>query len=162
MVSGGTHIGLFGKDLEAAEREWTVEERLARCPPEVGILFRVEAVSCAAISHYACPVSGEGEWYTTPPRLELFGYDVHKWTEHGATLNHCWSGARRRWVDLRPGAKQWASRTAREAVEQFALRRKRQLYVLKRQIARAEEELSLTDHILGDGQRGRPHAPVAA
>jgi hypothetical protein len=109
-----------------------------------GVLFRVEAVRYAAITPYADPITGDGEWYTTDPKLELFAYGVHKWTEHGATLKDEWSGSRRRWVDLRSPGKQWASHTAEEAVLQFAQRRKRQIWILERQLKRARMELGLT------------------
>lgn len=101
-------------------------------------LFRVEAVS------YSEVIDAEAERYgSTPPRLELFPLQVRKWTQHGATLEE-YSGMRRRWVDLRPDAKQYASRTAAEAIEQFAKRRRAQIYILQAQIARAERELALT------------------
>jgi hypothetical protein len=126
----------YGTPLKQA-REWQWEG---------DHLFRVEAVSYAAIQPYADPVSGEGAWYTTDPRLEVTGYEVRNWTEHGATLE---TFSRRKWVDLRPHAKQWASRTIEEAVEQFRLRRKRQIYILERQLARARYEMDLTDTIVG-------------
>ena len=101
-------------------------------------LFRVEAV------RYSQYVDPDAERYeTTAPRLELFPLQVRKWTQHGATLEE-YSGCRRRWVELRPDAKQYASRTAAEAVEQFAKRRRAQIYILQAQIARAERELALT------------------
>jgi hypothetical protein len=101
-------------------------------------LFRVEAVS------YSYTVDADREEYgSTDPRLEAFALEVLRFTEHGATLREM-SGARNRWVNLRPGAKQYASRTVAEAVEQFASRRRAQIYILRRQLARAERELALT------------------
>jgi hypothetical protein len=138
----GTPVHLH--DLEATSV--LAQQRLAGDGDEVGVLFRVEAVRYAAVS-YPAYCDGHGEWYTTDPRLEVHAYWVHNWTECGATLREM-NGARRRWVDLRPGAKQWASRDLAEAVRQFAERRRRQIYVLKRKLARAEQELALT----------RPHA----
>lgn len=130
-------------DLEAATV--LAQQRLAGDGDEVGVLFRVEAVRYAAIQPYADPVTGDGEWYTTDPRLEVHAYWVYRWTEHGATLRYIEPRSfRPKWVDLRPGAKQWASRDVAEAVRQFAERRRRQIYVLKRQLARAERELALT------------------
>lgn len=127
--------------IELAQR--ITDERAA------GVLYRVEAVSYAAIQHYADPISGEGEWYSTGPRLELFAFPVQRWTEHGATLFR-YSGARPKWVDLRDGAKQWASRTGVEAVAQFADRRKRQIYIIGKQMQRATRELDLTRSVLDD------------
>ena len=118
----------------------SIEQALLRIY-EPDTLFRIEAVSYAAIAPYADPVTGDGEWYTTKPKLEVSAYPVAKWTEHGATLK-IWSGARPKWVDLRPG-KQWASRTIEEAVRQFEQRRARQIWILQRQLASAEYERKL-------------------
>lgn len=109
------------------------------------VLFRVEAVQ------YSYVADAEREEYrATDPKLEVFAFDVVKWTEHGATLD-TWSGARRRWVDLRPGAKQWASRTVDEALAKLAARRKRQLYILGKQVARAQREIDLCERALNKG-----------
>lgn len=95
-------------------------------------LWRVEAV------RYSYIADAESERYdVTDPKLELFLVSVRRWTSHGARL---YSG---RWVDLRDGAKQWASRTPAQALDQFALRRERQIYILERQLARARNELAL-------------------
>lgn len=142
MPAYGTVItGYRGLSLEAAEREWT-EVRTPRVNWEdhgaVGILYRVEAVS------YSVVIDADREEYgSTDAQLELFGYLVKNWTEYGATLLYNWSGARRRWVNLRPG-NNWASRSAAEAVHQFRLRRERQVFVLERQIRRAQREWDLT------------------
>lgn len=135
MVAYGTKLA--GISFEDAERDW-FERRYAELDVGEGLLFRAEAVS------YSYVIDADREEYgSTSPQLELFGYQVLRWTPHGATLKHVYSGARPKWVDLRPGAKQWASRTAREAVEQFRDRRQRQLYVLARQRRRAKAELNL-------------------
>lgn len=102
-------------------------------------LFRVEAVS---YSTCVLDVNGCESYGSTDARLELFALPVLRWTQYGATLREM-VGARNRWVDLRPG-KQYASRTAREAVHQFAQRRERQIFILHRQLTRAERELALT------------------
>lgn len=95
-------------------------------------LWRVEAV------RYSYTIDPDIEWYgVTDPALELFLISVKHWTEHGARL---FSG---KWVDLRDGAKQWASRTPAIALDQFALRRERQIYILEKQLARARDELAL-------------------
>jgi hypothetical protein len=136
----GTPVRL--DDLE--EATVLAQQRLAGDGDEVGVLFRVEAVRYAAVS-YPAYCDGHGEWYTTDPRLEVHAYWVNNWTEHGATLRHTEPRSfRPKWVDLRPGAKQWASRDVAEAVRQFAERRRRQIYVLERQLARAMRELALT------------------
>lgn len=112
-------------------------QALARTVPGE-YLFRVEAVS------YSYTVDADREEYgSTEPRLEVFALEVLRWTEQGATLREM-SGARNRWVNLQPGAKQYASRTVAEAVEQFASRRRAQIYILQRQLRRAERELALT------------------
>ena len=94
-----------GPALGNVETEfWRRWDATGRIQPH-DILWRVEAV------RYSQCVDPEAERYeTTPPRLELFGLTVLRFTPHGATL-HEMSGARRRWVDLRPDAKQYASRT---------------------------------------------------
>lgn len=108
-------------------------------------LFRVEAVS------YSYTVDADREEYgSTEPRLEVFALEVLRWTEQGATLRYEWAGSRNRWVNLQPGAKQYASRTVAEAVEQFASRRRAQIYILQRQLRRAEREWALTQpRVLG-------------
>ena len=124
---------VVGADLEDAQRR--AETRWAPWA-DVGMLWRVEAVRYSACE---LTVSGGEYYFTTEPRLEIFGEEVGKLTPCGARLRY--SG---RWVDLRDGAKQYASRTVAEAVAQFARRRKGQLYILARQTRRAQEDLSLT------------------
>lgn len=134
----GTKLAYFAT-IEDAERHAL---DCAYCPQGAspcGFLYRVEAVS------YSYIIDADYEEYgSTAPALELQAYRVRNWTTYGATLS-IYSGARPKWVDLRPGAKQWASRSAREAVEQFAARRKRQLYVLEGQMLRARYELQLAE-----------------
>ncbi len=137
MAYGTKITGDFDKvQAEAIARE-------SRYGDPVGWLFRVEAVS------YSYVVDADREEYgSTTPALEVQAYAVTRWTPCGATLRDIWSGAKPKWVDLRPGAKQWASRSVREAVEQLAERRRRQLYVLARQTRRAEYERDLAERML--------------
>lgn len=121
----------YGTPLKQA-REW-------QWGPDT--LYRVEAVSYAVSDQW-------GDYSSTAPALEVTGYDVLRWTDCGATLK-IMSGARHKWVNLQPGAKQWASHTIDEAVEQFMLRRKRQIYILERQLARARYEMKLAEVALG-------------
>jgi hypothetical protein len=114
-------------------------EALAR-PPEPHTLYRAEVKRYAAFDPFATEYGGE--WYTTDPKLEVLAFKVHKWTECGATIGH-WSGARRKWVDLRPGAKHWASRTIPEALEALIKRRDAQIYILKKQLHTAKLERTL-------------------
>lgn len=130
----GTPIAQTVDGLQCAAAEW---QALAHTIPG-DYLFRVEAVS------YSQTIDADREEYgSTDPRLEIFPLEVLRWTEHGATLREM-SGARNRWVDLRTDAKQYASRTVAEAVEQFSKRRRAQIYILQRQLRRAERELALT------------------
>lgn len=100
-------------------------------------LWRVEAVS------YSTVIDAEREEYgSTAPRLELFLVSIKHWTPCGARLLS-WRSYGPVWVDLRSGAKQWASRTPEEALRQFELRRRKQINILKRQLLRAERELVL-------------------
>lgn len=110
-----------------------------------GVLYRVEAVRYSGCTLTAWDSE---EYYTTSPRLEVFGFAVERWTPHGATLRSEWAGCRKKWVDLRDGANQFASRNLADAVQQFAERRRRQIWVLSRQLSRAEEELVLADQRL--------------
>ena len=117
-----------GLDLDAAQTE-----AMRRTVAGFEYLWRVEAV------RYAYVVDAEyDEWSTTHPQLELFPLSVKKWTPTGARL---WEG---RHVDLRDGAKQYASKTVTEALAQFRRRREAQIWILKKQLARAESELALT------------------
>lgn len=118
--------------------------------PDPKKLYRVEAVSYAAIQPYADQVSGDGEWYTTDPALEVFDFDIIRETPCGATVSY--SHGSTKWVDLQPG-KQWASRTVEEALRQFEARRKSQIWILKKQLSRAERELALALDFVS----GRPH-----
>lgn len=134
----------YGTPVDLGDLETTTvlaQQRLAGDGDEVGVLFRVEAVRYAG-----CQLTewGGEDYYVTDPKLEVFAFWVHNWTEYGATLRDEWSGSRRRWVDLRSPGKQWASRTIGQAVEQFADRRRRQIWILKRQLRRARDELRLT------------------
>lgn len=113
-----------------------------------GWLLRAEAVRYAAIQPYADPVSGDGEWYTTAHTIELFAFPVVRWTPFGATIQPIWGHRTRNWVGLRDPDKQWASRTAEQAVRQLMLRRRRQRYILERQMDRARAEESLAFHSL--------------
>jgi len=106
----------------------------------VGWLIRVEACRYSYVTN-----AEYDEYGTTDSRLELFAFPVKRFTKHGATLNNIWNSGRNRWVDLRPSAKQWASRTAVDAIEHFINRRHRQLYVLGKQIERARNELLLAE-----------------
>lgn len=108
-----------------------------------GWLIRAEAVS---YSYVIC--ADREEYGSTAADIELWAFPVERYTPYGATMADIWSGARKRWVDLRPNAKQWASRTADEAVQQLMLRRKRQLYVLACQTYRAQYELDLARGVL--------------
>lgn len=110
-----------------------------------GWLFRVEAVRYSTAT---LTVWGGEEYGTTAPALELFAFPVKRWTPCGATLRDIWSGARERFVDLRPDAKQWASRTPEEAVRQLLARRRRQDWVLSRKLDRCRDEMRLCEAFL--------------
>ena len=105
------------------------------------LLWRVEA------QRYSYVVDAETETYaTTDPELQLRVYPIIRRTKYGATIAHStYPGGRKKWVDLREDAKQWASETPAEAVAQFAERKRRQIYVLKRKLARAEREFNLAN-----------------
>lgn len=138
----GFHHGTPLRDFvdAAAAQEAAIAKHSHFYTDPVGWLIRVEAC------RYSYILNAEYDEYgTTDPRLELFAFPVKRFTKHGATLNNIWSGARKRWVDLRPDAKQWASRTAADAIEQFADRRRRQLWILGKQIGRARNELLLAE-----------------
>jgi len=49
---------------------------------------------------------------------------------------------------LRAGAKQWASRSVREAIEQLQERRRRQIWVLERKLSRARDDHYLAERTL--------------
>lgn len=114
--------------LEDAEREFR------RVQPNIDVLWRVEAVS------YAVPVDRyeSDDWTSTDPGLELFALAVKKRTPTGARLVRG-----DKWTTLNPARKQWASRTPEEALAQFIARRRSQIYILEKQLARAQRELYL-------------------
>lgn len=112
----------------------------------VGLLFRVTAVSYASSDEW-------GDYYSSGPMLELDALPVKKWTPCGARLYYAErAGGDAKWVDLRPGHKQWASRDAEEAVRQFLARRKGQIHILERQLRRAREEHDLAYLALHPGE----------
>ncbi len=118
----------------------------------LGWLFRAEANRYAAIQPYADPISGDGAWYTTDPKIELFAFPVVRWTPCGARIRNIWRSRERDWVDLREGHKQWASRTAHEAIEQLAERRRRMVWVLGKKIDRAREDMRIANLVLDPGR----------
>ena len=104
------------------------------------VLYRIVA------QRYSYVIDADREEYgTTAPQLEIRAYRVVKWTEHGATLD-VWSGARRKWVDLRPTrAVQWASRTPEDALEHYRKRKEWRVHYIERDLRKARAELSLAD-----------------
>lgn len=113
-----------------------------RDEPVPDLLWRVEAVRYSGCS---LDVNGGEDYYVTDPVLELFSFTVKRWTHCGATLNiPTLPGGPNKWVDLRDGMKQWASRTPLDALREFENRRKRQIWILERQLASARKELSLS------------------
>lgn len=108
-----------------------------------GWLFRVDTV------RYAYCLDPDGDvWGSTDPTLEVQAYPVLRWTPCGATVKDIWGGKGDKWVDLRPNAKQWASRSVREAIEQLQERRRRQIWVLERKLSRARDDHYLTARAL--------------
>jgi hypothetical protein len=103
----------------------------------------------ADVVRYSYTVDADLDLYgVTSGQIELWAFPVLRWTQHGATLKDIWSGARQRWVDLRPNAKQWASRTAVDAVAELAERRRRQQYVLSTKLDRTQKDLQLIQSLL--------------
>lgn len=141
MLAYGTPL-TWAETPESAEAAAIAKERWHYGEP-AGWVFRADVVS------YAYTVDPDGDvWGSTAGRIELFAFPVRRFTPNGATIQNLWSGAREKWTDLRPGAKQWASRTAREAIEQLAERRRRQLWVLNRKVQRAEYDMKLAKRAL--------------
>lgn len=102
----------------------------------------------ADVVRYSHTVADSDEYGLTDGQIELWAFPVERWTQHGATMKDIWSGSRLRWVDLRPGAKQWASRTALEAIAQLAERRRRLIYVLERKLDRARDDRQIVHSLL--------------
>lgn len=136
----GTKIGDFAT-VDEAEKAAIAKHAHYYTDP-AGWLIRCDAVRYAGCSLDA---NGGENYYTADPALEFFAFPVKRWTPHGATIMEIWSGAKERWVDLRDDAKQWASRSGKEAVKQLAERRRRQIYILNRKMRRAELDLALAE-----------------
>lgn len=102
----------------------------------------------ADVVRYSYTVADSDEYGLTDGQIELWAFPVLRWTQHGATMKDIWSGSRLRWVDLRPGAKQWASRTALEAIAQLAERRRRLIYVLECKLDRARDDRQIVHSLL--------------
>lgn len=104
----------------------------------------------ADVVRYSYTVDADREHYgVTDGQIELWAFPVERWTPCGATMKDIWSGSGLRWVDLRPGAKQWASRTAIEAVAQLDERRRRLIYILERKLDRARDDRQIVHSLLG-------------
>ena len=139
--------------IEAAEQ--AALDRCRRFGWQGDVLYRVSAVSYAVSDEW-------GDWRSTGPRLELDTHAVAKWTPCGARLHYAErAGADGKWVDLRPDRKQWASRTAREALDQFLARRKGQIHILERQLSRAREEHDLALGLILHGGENNFSGPIA-
>lgn len=147
-----------------ADVEQILREQHQRAYNEpVEVLFRAEVV------RYSCVIDADrGEYGVTGGQVEFFAFVVKNRTPLGATLLHEWSGSRRRWVDLRPNALQWASRTALEALEMLKIRRNRQRYVLSRKLDRCDEDIFIVNaeleaaHKHGRGVEGGAAGGAAA
>ena len=131
-------------DLDRAQAEADKKFYQTKHEEHAGIAYRVEAVRYAGHNPYATPHGGED--YITDPCLELFTFNITHNTPKGFMLeNQGTVSSNRRWVPDDKYAKQWASRTPEQALDQFRTRRQLQIRILKKQLARAEKELSLTE-----------------
>lgn len=134
-------------DFKAAERE-AIERHSHYYTETTDWLFRAEA------NRYSYTVDADREEYgITAPSIELFAFPVLRRTPCGATIRDIWGDIRAgcsdsRFVNLSGQTKQYASNTAEEAVRELAERRRRQLWVLRKKIARAEEDLTCADALL--------------
>lgn len=136
-----------GTDGFAAEVE-AIRRHSHHYTDAAGWLFRADTV------RYSYTVDADREHYgTTAPRIELRAYPVVRWTPKGATLRDIWGGGGTRWTTLGAYCKQYASRTARDAVAQLLERRRRQLWVLSRKIDHAEEDRCLAEMWLETTQK---------
>lgn len=105
----------------------------------------------AQLRRYSYTIDADREEYgTTAPQLELYAFPVVRWTPCGATIRDIWSrgGTSTRFCDLRDGRKQYASRTAQEAVRQLVGRRRRMIWVLSKKVERAQEDISTAERTL--------------
>lgn len=132
----GAPFGLPGVDI--IHRYGTIgdAERVCRGLFEDGarLAFRVEAQSYA---YFIGPC--DDDWGSTDPRLELSAYRVLKVTPKGFWIEGD------RWISDDPDRKQWASRSALTALDQFVNRRRAQIHILERQLRRAKQELALCE-----------------
>lgn len=134
-------------DLSVAEAEADARDKHARYYTDaVGWLYRCVANSYATADEW-------GDWRSTGPRLELFAFPVVRWTPKGAWIKDIHG---RRPLNVlvglsNPHHKQYASRTALEAVDQLRERRRRQVWVLGRQLARAQEEMAMCEKVANRG-----------
>lgn len=143
MTSYGTEVRSAAQ-IEAAAQA-AIERHSHYYTDVAGWLIRAEA---NRYSSCVLDVNGCEDYYVSGPQIELFAFPVLRFTPLGATLKDIWSGAKQRWVNLQPGAKQWASRTGAEAIEQLRERRRRQVWVISRQMRRAETDMAVCDALL--------------
>lgn len=113
-------------------------------PPEgVDVLWRCDARS------YSYVIDADREEYgSTPPRIELEWAEIERRTPKGAYLKHEYRDGFtwRRYVPLFARNRRFAS-TPAEALADFIGRRKRQHYILNRQLRRCDYELELAQSI---------------
>lgn len=107
-------------------------------PPEgADVLWRCEA-KC-----YSYVIDADREEYgVTHPRLKLRWFEVERRTPKGAYIKSS-MGVHDQLVSLWAN-KAFARNTVDEAVKDFIARRKHQIRILERQLARAQAELALT------------------
>lgn len=107
-------------------------------PPDFDVLYRCEA------KRYSYIIDADLDLYgVTSPTLETNWHRVERRTPCGA------------WIDIGCGSlrfvrltarKKWACETKEEAIESFRARKKRQIRILARQLAKAKDDLSLVEN----------------
>lgn len=130
-VPGATLIsrgyGSIDKAAETLHRTWF--------GVNTPVLFRVEAQS------YAYCIDPESDhWGSTDPRLELRAYRITRVTPKGFWIE---APAGPRWVPSDPDRKRWACWRPQDALQEFIQRRRAQVRIVERQLARARAELAL-------------------
>lgn len=107
-------------------------------PPEgADVLWRCE------VNRYSYVIDADRDEYgTTDPRVELRWYYVERRTPKGAWL----AGQ----FVLLSHRKRFAAPTAEEALADFAGRRERQIYILEKNLRKAQSELAMVQSTIRD------------